>query len=83
MRGVLYFRTDFNGIWGRTVPDYEQAARFHLVVQGTCHVSFPSGHQIKLSAGDLVLIPNGLSHVLSDSGLAKAPPLETVMAGRV
>lgn len=79
MRGALYFRTDFNGIWGTTVPDYEQAARFHLVVQGTCYVNFPSGHLIKLTAGDLVLIPNGISHILSDSGLAKAPPLETVM----
>ena len=80
MRGALYFRTDFNGIWGTTVPDYEQAARFHLVVQGTCHVNFPSGKNIQLSAGDLVLIPNGISHVLSDSGLAKAPPLETILS---
>ena len=80
MRGALYFRTDFNGIWGTTVPDFEQAARFHLVVQGTCHVNFPSGKNIQLSAGDLVLIPNGTSHVLSDSGLAKAPPLETVLS---
>ncbi len=79
MRGALYFRTDFNGIWGTTVPDYQQAARFHLLVQGVCHVNFPSGTQIKLTAGDLVLIPNGISHILSDSGMAKAPPLETVM----
>lgn len=79
MRGALYFRTDFSGIWGTTVPDYEQAARFHLVVQGVCHVAFPSGKIIKLSAGDLVLVPNGTRHVLSSSGLATAPPLETTL----
>lgn len=79
MRGALYFRTHFNGAWATTVPDYEQAARFHLVVQGTCHVTFPSGAHVVLSPGDLILIPNGLSHVISDSGLAIAPPLETVL----
>jgi len=79
MRGALYFRTHFNGFWGTTVPDYEQAARFHLVVQGKCHVTFKSGAHVQLGAGDLILIPNGISHVLSDSGLAKAPPLETVL----
>jgi len=79
MRGALYFRTDFNGDWGTTVPDYEQAARFHLVVQGICHVTFPSGDHIQLSAGDLVLIPNGTTHVLSNSGLAEAPPLEQTL----
>ena len=79
MRGALYFRTHFNGAWATTVPDYEQAARFHLVVQGRCHVTFTSGAHVVLSPGDLILIPNGLRHVLSDSGLATAPPLETVL----
>ncbi|MFN3211747.1 MAG: AraC family transcriptional regulator [Henriciella sp.] len=79
MRGALYFRTNFSGSWGTTVPDYEQAARFHLVVQGTCHVTFPTGEHVTLRPGDLILIPNGVSHVLSDSGLAKAPPLETTL----
>lgn len=79
MRGALYFRTHFSGSWGATVPDYEMAARFHLVVQGHCHVAFPSGNKVKLSPGDLILIPNGAQHILSDSGLAKAPPLETVL----
>ena len=79
MRGALYFRTDFNGDWGTTVPDFEQAARFHLVVQGICHVTFPSGDHIRLTAGDLVLIPNGTTHVLSNNGLVDAPPLEKTL----
>ena len=43
MKGSLYFRTDFSAPWSATVPDLEQAARFHLVVQGQCHVTFESG----------------------------------------
>jgi len=58
---------------------FAQAARFHLVVQGICHVTFPSGDHIQLSAGDLALIPNGTTHVLSNSGLVDAPPLEKTL----
>lgn len=61
------------------MPDYEQAARFHLVVQGACHVTFPTEGHVTLALGDLILIPKGASHILSDSGLAKAPPLERTL----
>ena len=80
MRGVFYFQTSFGGKWGVTVPDYEQAARFHMVVQGQLHVGFPSGETLILSQGDLILIPHGCSHILSDSVCNSAPPLETVLS---
>lgn len=79
LKGVLYFRTDFSGQWGTTVPQYEQAARFHYVIQGTCHVEFPSGEQLVLSPGDLLLIPRGRMHILSDAAGRDAPPLEQVL----
>jgi len=79
LKGVLYFRTDFSSPWGVTVPDLGQAARFHLVVQGQCHVEFASGASADLGPGDLVLIPKGRSHVLVDERGQPAPPLETVL----
>ena len=79
LRGALYFRTEFNSPWSVAVPEYEKAARFHLVVTGVCHVAFPSGYVLRLGAGDLVMIPSGRSHILSDSGETKAPALETVL----
>ncbi|MBB3066214.1 MULTISPECIES: AraC family transcriptional regulator [Limibacillus] len=79
LKGALYFRTDFSGPWGVTVPDLQQAARFHLVVQGRCHVSFASGASVDLGPGDIVLIPRGRSHVLADTVSRQAPPLETVL----
>lgn len=79
LKGVLYFRTDFSSPWATTVPDHAQAARFHLVVQGRCHVSFPAGDAVELAAGDLILIPRGRSHVLADNPTREAPPLETVL----
>lgn len=79
MQGMFYFRTSFAGKWGVTVPEYKQAARFHLVVQGDLNVGLPSGENVSLHPGDLILIPKGSSHILSDSPQGIAPPLETVL----
>jgi AraC-like DNA-binding protein len=79
LKGTLYFRTDYSPPWAITVPAYEQAARFHFVIQGCCHVSLPSGSNIILEPGDVVLIPRGRGHVLADR-LGRAPaPLERVI----
>lgn len=80
LKGVFYFRTDFSSPWSVEVPDLGNAARFHLVVQGRCHVRFPSGKCAELCPGDLILIPHGQSHVLSCTGVESAPKLETVLA---
>ena len=79
LKGALYFRTDFSPPWSVTVPDLGQAARFHLVVQGSCHVEFPSGDVADLGPGDMILIPRGSSHVLADRSGRAAPALETVL----
>lgn len=80
IRGALYFRTHFSPPWAITVPTYRKASRFHLVVQGICHVRLPSGESLELRAGDLLLIPNGQGHILSDSPSEEAPDLETVLS---
>lgn len=79
LRGTLYFRTDFSPPWAIRVPDYEQAARFHLVVQGRCHVTMESGCAVDLAAGDLVVIPAGRAHVLADSPDRVAVALDDVV----
>ena len=80
MKGVFYFRTDFSPPWGVTVPDLHQAARFHLVVQGSCYIRFPSGDCVRLNAGDLVLVPHGASHIISDAPDTPAPDLEKALS---
>lgn len=80
LKGALYFRTDCSAPWAVTVPDYAGAARFHLVVQGRCHVRFASGATAELQPGDLVLIPRGRTHVLADSAGRRPADLESVLA---
>lgn len=79
LKGALYFRTDFSGPWGVTVPEHHGAARFHLVIQGRCHIRLLSGETVVIGPGDLILIPGGKSHQLSDSDGRDALPLETVL----
>ena len=79
LKGSLYFRTHFTAPGAVTVPDYAQAARFHLVVQGTCHVAIEGRPPICLGPGDMAMIPKGRQHVLSANGETQAPHLETVL----
>jgi AraC family transcriptional regulator, activator of mtrCDE len=79
LRGTLYFRTHFSAPWATTVPAYAQAARFHLVVQGRCHVALGSGTTFDLGPGDLILIARGQAHVLADSPGRIPAPLEDVV----
>ena len=79
LKGALYFRTDFCAPWGVTVPDYQAVARFHLVIQGRCFVNIDQQACIELNAGDLIMIPRGVSHQLLDHPDRPAPPLEQVL----
>ncbi len=79
LNGALYFRTDFSGPWSVTVPVLEGAARFHLVAQGQCTVTLPGKDPQVLGPGDLILIPRGQTHILSDAPVIDAPPLEQVL----
>lgn len=80
LRAALYFRTDFRSPFGVQVPDFQRAARFHLLVQGVCHVTLDDGSSVKLMPGDLVLVPNGSAHLLSSNPEHQGMPLEDAFA---
>lgn len=79
LRGTLYFRTDYAPPWAVKVPAYEQAARFHLIVQGRCHIAVTDGPQADLGPGDLIVITRGREHTLSDQDGRTAAPLEDII----
>ena len=80
LRGTLYFRTAFSPPWSVAVPALGRAARFHLAVQGRCHVRVGQDQEVILNPGDLIVIPKGSAHVLSDSADSSPAPLEDVLA---
>jgi len=80
LKGAFYFRTDFSSPWAVAVPDLDGAARFHLALQGRCHVGIEGGGDVVLNPGDLVLIPRGRAHTLADAPGRSGAALETVLA---
>ncbi|MEO1251310.1 MAG: AraC family transcriptional regulator [Pseudomonadota bacterium] len=68
LKGSLYFRTQFAPPWGVNVPNYSNVARFHLVTRGQCWARVAGEpDSLALNAGDLIVIPHGAAHDLSDS----------------
>lgn len=68
---AFYFRTDFRDHYAIRVPAYRRVARFHMAFHGSCTVRIDQGTAIALAEGDLVLVPNGASHVI---GCGEAAP---------
>ena len=67
LSGTLYFRTAFSAPWGVAVPEFENVARFHYVHRGRCFAQVANEEEaILLEQGDLIIIPHGASHTLSD-----------------
>lgn len=66
VRGQVYFRTCFNTPWSIAVPAFGRAVRFHYVIQGECILIVPGEPSVTLGPGDLVLVPCGAAHRLSD-----------------
>ena len=64
----FYFATNFHSPWAVKVPHYKNVARFHYVTQGICWVRIAGVSEPQLlSSGDLIVIPHGADHILSDT----------------
>jgi len=79
-KGCLYFTTDFSAPWGIRVPLHNSVVRFHIVTSGKCCVSVEGFDKTSmLSAGDIIVIPHGAPHNLSDSSDSTIVELDDAM----
>ncbi len=80
LRGKMYFRTEFDGTWGVTLPADRYTIRFHLVVHGQCWISVDGENEpLLLREGDFALVPHGAGQSLSDSPDSDTVSLETLL----
>ncbi len=79
LRSSLYFRAELTAPFSIAVPEDRNVIRFHVASEGPCRIELPSGESTDFLAGDLVLVPHGAAHVLSDSQQAKPVPLRNVL----
>lgn len=58
------------------MPGSEHVIEYHLVLSGSCHGGLVGEPALALAAGDLIIFPQGDSHVLSSApGMRAAPDL--------
>ncbi|GAB2856648.1 AraC family transcriptional regulator [Lentzea nigeriaca] len=60
-----FTRSRWSGPWGHRFGPYPGAG-FHVVVRGSCWLIPPAGAPVRLDTGDVVFLPHGALHGLSD-----------------
>ena len=66
LHSTLYCRAQLGAPWGLGVPRRE-VATFHVVTGGTCWLAVEGvGKPLSLTAGDLVILPHGHAHTVTD-----------------
>jgi AraC family transcriptional regulator, activator of mtrCDE len=79
LRSTLYFRAELSAPFSISVPEDRKVIRFHIANRGPCLVTLPSGEVARFERGDLVLVPHGAAHVLSDVSRQAPRPLDEVL----
>ena len=75
--GVFYCRTEAAGAWAVDMPAFGDCVSFHVITAGECWVEVPGAPAVRLTAGDLALVPHGRGHVLaSEPGAPSLGPVD-------
>lgn len=68
----------FGGSWASLhTPNGKGWAQFHIITHGSCVVERPGLGELKLEAGDILLLPHGDSHVVRSRTHGIAQPILT------
>lgn len=70
LNSVIYFKSAFAPDWGMDVPEGPYA-QFHIIVEGDCCFKCKGEETKNLSAGDILIFPNGTAHWLAHTHKAK------------
>ena len=65
VRSVVYCLSDFAAPWGFSVAD-SPVAKFHVLLHGAAALTVGDAAPVPLTAGDLVLLPHGDGHTITD-----------------
>jgi len=79
VRSSIYCLSELRAPWGFRV-DGANVAKFHLVLDGGAWLDVPGQQAIRLEAGELVILPDGGSHVLRDAPESAVLGLDSLIA---
>jgi AraC-like DNA-binding protein len=69
-----YGRSELTAPWGIAVP-FREGVRFHAVIDGRCWIQARSLPPLLLEKGDVLLLPHGTEHKMSDLPKRRSLPL--------
>src|ERR1700743_3513441 len=91
LTGAIFFDVQACEPWvaetpsGQTIvdamfPGSEHLVCYHVITRGSCWACIPGEPPIRLSAGDIIVLPHGDTHVLSSTpGLRHSPDMSSVV----
>ncbi len=79
LTGAVFLHGELSAPWGLSAPSASAAEHhlvyYHLVTEGTCVAIMPGADPVRLTAGDVVILPHGDSHVMASA--AQVTPVPT------
>jgi AraC-like DNA-binding protein/mannose-6-phosphate isomerase-like protein (cupin superfamily) len=78
VRSVVYCRSDLGAPWGFRVVQSPEP-KFHLILSGTALLSIEPDDDVGVAAGDLVLLPQGSGHTMSDRSTSRVRHLDRIL----
>ena len=96
MTGAIFYHAECTAPWGFRVPPLEDVAHvlapgterlvsYHLVTHGKAVVCFPGEEDIPVTAGDILIIPHGDAHTVSNGSpstfIDSGASLGSILAG--
>jgi AraC-like DNA-binding protein/mannose-6-phosphate isomerase-like protein (cupin superfamily) len=79
VHSTVYCVSKFSAPWGFQVED-STAAKFHLVLEGSCVLTLDTAEQVGLQSGDMVLLPAGTGHIVRDRLESEVRHLDRILA---
>jgi AraC-like DNA-binding protein len=80
VRSTVYCLSELREPWGFEV-DGASVAKFHLVLAGECSLRVAGREPVQLEAGDLVILPRGERHAMTDRPGSPVTNLDLIVAG--
>ncbi|HEX4396290.1 MAG TPA: AraC family transcriptional regulator [Trebonia sp.] len=79
VRSVVYCLSDFAAPWGFSV-EHSPVAKFHVLLHGAAALTVGDAAPVPLRTGDLVVLPHGDGHVITDQPGSPVRQLDAIVA---
>src|SRR6266700_979739 len=79
VRSVVYCLSDFASPWGFSV-EHSPVAKFHVLLHGAAALTVGDAAPVPLAAGDLVVLPHGDGHTITDQPGSPVRQLDEILA---